>query len=151
MMGYQAQLVSVVDEYGSDACMILTFERLAAVLDVLKEEEFPYTHLSWCKPIANVASACADSPVPIAATVAELFRQYGFDAFPSSSSGDVCIGWWGGDKIGMSFDAFMRALAVGVDPDCQFDLLWLGEDSDPWAIRLHGGHFFTRQVKWTIV
>lgn len=134
-MGYQAELTTITDGSGEPASVVLKADRLHLVWKTLKAGEKDCGgHLSWCAPISTYEEA----GLSMSHSIADLFEQYGFDGeHVELSGGDIHLGWWGGDKIGLSFQTFMRAISVGIDPTEEIRTFWNGEDGDMWAIRHH--------------
>jgi hypothetical protein len=134
-MGYTADLTTITNGFGNTEIIVLKADRLHLVWETLKAGEADCIggHLSWCAPM----STYEHDPDGIGYNIIDLFEQYGFEYATEFSNGDIRIGWWGGDKIGLSFETFMTAISVGIDPTEEIRTFWTGEDGDMWAVRHH--------------
>lgn len=123
-MGYAADMVNTSDD------IVLAADKLPAVIEALYAAQGVLgTHISWCNPLDSY-----DQSDP-AAFVAQVFSDYGFDDAHITADG-VSLPYWGGDKIGSSFDQMMQAIAAGIDREVE--TTWQGEDGSIWAVRFDG-------------
>ena len=134
-MGYAADLTTITNGFGNPDRIVLKADRLYLVWEVLKAGEADHCggHLSWCAPMSTYEEAGLSR----SHSIIDLFEQYGFDYATEFGNGDIRLGSWGGDKIGMSFDTFMLAISVGIDPTEEIRTFWTGEDGDMWVVRHH--------------
>ncbi len=145
-MGYSATVLELTVNGVQDE-IVLEAARLPAVMEALEVAEGVIgDHISWCDSLDNYDKKHGD----LAAAVANVFADYGWEGTEANGAGDVVIGYWSGDKLGSCWDEMCQAMAVGVDPKWTIEMLMVGEDSEMWGERIHGGECVTRKVKITM-
>ena len=134
-MGYYADAI----EYTS-----FKIDRDKFMAAVLKwEEEHPREHISWCDRVSDV---------PI--TAEEVLTRFGFDiTFDAPASPDyqwITIEFWGGDKLGSSWEEMWEdMLAFAAAPDTNIKWIMRGEDGNTWCEEIIGNEHHQWQVTIT--
>lgn len=150
-MGYSADLLRIDTPSGQDAPIILEADRLPAVMDALRQAELHDGHISWCNQTTDYE---ARFPGNLPAIISAILCDYGWEetgADETGYPGSVALGWWGGEKLGSSWDGVLQAIAIGLDPDLRYDLIMSGEDGEMWAERIHAGNVLTLSVQMQVV
>lgn len=103
---------------------------MAAVLKW--EEEHPGEHISWCDRVSDIAI-----------TAEEVLTRFGFDiTFDAPASPDyqwITIEFWGGDKMGSTWeDMWEDMLAPAAAPDTNTVWIMRGEDGETWCEEIIG-------------
>lgn len=137
-MGYSAE---VIDNRPAGDLAVIPAERVESVWAALVAEEGGggIGHISWCNELDKYEGTTAEK-------VAEVLSDFGFDGTEEDGEGGVVIHYWGGDKIGSSWDGVLAAIAVGVDPALHLTWLMQGEDGLHWAEDFQGGVVTSRDV-----
>ena len=103
---------------------------------------------SWCEPMEKLRQEHNGNWTKIVCT---LFQDYGWEGTEIlEDSGEILVKWWGGDKIGGSWNAFQNALALGIDPEHTVEMIIRCEDGDMWAERLHNGECAVASVTMSV-
>lgn len=151
-MGYSATLLSVQSTdsgYANGngyALPVLLSANLPQVLTALHAaEQVIGSHISWCEPIHTYTGTPAE-------IISSVLSDYGWENTEyDPETGNVDLGYWGGDKLGSCWDTILSAIAIGIDPALTVTLFMSGEDGELWAERLHAGHVETLQVRLEVV
>ena len=129
-MGYSAE---VIDNRPAGPLAVIPKDRVELVWKGLEEAEDDngtpgyHGHISWCDELVKYVGSTAEK-------VVEVLSDFGFDGgVMLDEDGDIVISYWGGDKLGMSWDAVLRAIAAGIDPISEYRWLLQGEDGMHWA------------------
>jgi len=85
-------------------------------------------HISWCDPMDVIRERHAGDSTKV---VVEVLEHYGFEGVAVTETGDITIGYWGGDKIGCSWDPMWNALGDVVKHSVKW--IMVGEDSEIWG------------------
>lgn len=100
-----------------------------------------YPRVSWCAETHEYLAETDDNlPLPnrYAETLNKLLADYGFICYVKKGDPTVVeIHYWGGDKLGSSWDTVWDALATGVTEPVRW--VMLGEDYEAWIVELRDG------------
>jgi hypothetical protein len=135
-MGYTAQTLSSTP-------IIIKNEKAKQLIDLLREAEKTYGHISWCRSIADYEQ---DKKLEYSNIVVSLMSDYGF--IVDYNNDETILMTWGGDKIGSSWDDIWNALAQVAHNDA----VWImhGEDDAVWGEELKDGNRRVADVSFTV-
>lgn len=104
---------------------VATFD---ALLDTAEANSNIGGHISWCDPMEVIRARHDGDHTKV---VTEVLVNYGFEGVSVTDAGDITVEYWGGDKIGSSWDPIWNALGEVVKHSAKW--IMVGEDNEMWG------------------